>query len=175
MIFIRVLCLVLILTAWCLPGHVLGDESAKVRIGVYDSRAIAIAFAPSKYNPVKENMKKYQRAKADGDKNKVKKLEEWGKKHQRQLHRQGFSIVPVNDLLEHVKEEMEGVAKKANVDAIVRKCDFVGNNVEVVDVTDELVKLFDPSEKTWKFVRSIKDKPGVDLDEVEKHNKKDDF
>ena len=175
MSFIRTLSLSLILISWCLPGFVLGDGNDKIRIGVYDSRAIAIAFAPSKYNPVKEKMKKYQQAKADGDKKKMKELEEWGKKHQRQLHRQGFSIVPVDDLLEHVKDQMDDVAKKVNVVVIVRKCDFVGNNVEIVDVTDQLVELFNPSEKTLKFVRSIKDKPGVDLDEVEKHNKKDDF
>jgi hypothetical protein len=31
------------------------------------------------------------------------------------------------------------------VDAIVFECDFAGEGVEVVDVTDEVVKLFDPT------------------------------
>jgi hypothetical protein len=163
------------LSGGVLTGAVLGDENQKIRIGVYDSRAIAIAYAPSKYNPVSEKMKEYRQAKADDNQKKMKELEEWGQKHQRQLHRQGFSFVPVGDLLENVKDQMSAVAKKAKVVAIVRKCDFVGENVEVVDVTDQLVELFGPSEKTWKTVRSIKDKPAVDLDEIEKHNKKDDF
>ena len=63
-------------------------EKSEIRIGTYDSRAIAIAFAPSKYNPVSQKMREHDKAKADGDEKKIKQLEAWGQKHQRQLHRQ---------------------------------------------------------------------------------------
>ena len=138
----------------------------KIRIGTYDGRAIAIAYAPSKFNPVKEKMQKYEQAKTDGDKEKMKSLEEWGEKHQRQLHRQGFSNLPVHDLLAHVKDEIPAVAKQAGVVAIVSKCDFTSDEVEVVDVTDRLVGLFDPSERTLKYVKEIKGQKPVDLDDL---------
>jgi hypothetical protein len=35
-------------------------------------------------------------------------------------------------------------------------CDFTGDQVELVDVTDDLVKLFDSSEKTLQSVREIR-------------------
>lgn len=148
-------------------------DTDKVRIGTYDSRAIAIAYAPSKFNPVKNNMKKYEQAKTDNDKEKMKMLEDWGKKHQRQLHRQGFSVVPVNDLLAHVKDQIPGVAEKAGVVAIVRYCDFTSDQVEIVDVTDQLIQLFDPSEKTLKWVREIKDQKPVDLDDLSDDHEND--
>jgi hypothetical protein len=145
----------------------------KIRIGTYDSRAIAIAYAPSKFNPVKANMEKYNVAKIAGDKKKMKELEAWGEKHQRQLHRQGFSNLPVHDLLSHVKDQLPTVAKEAGVIAIVAKCDFTSETVEVVDVTERLVELFDPSEKTLKYVREIKNVKPIDIDELDDTHKDD--
>ena len=147
--------------------HAYGQEGTKTRIGTYDSRAIAIAYAPSKFNPVAENMKAYEKAKAAGDEKRMEELEQWGKKHQRQLHRQGFAIVPVTDLLDHVEDKLPEVAQAAGVVAIVRACDFQSDQVELVDVTDRLVELFDPSEKTLENARSIRTKPPVDLDDLD--------
>ena len=151
------------------------QKPGEIRIGTYDSRAIAIAYAASKYNPVSEKMKEHQQAKTAGDEDRVKQLEAWGQKHQRQLHRQGFSEVPVNDLLAHVKGQLPDVARRAGVVAIVRKCDFTAADVATVDLTNELVALYEPSEKTLGFVESLKGKAPVDLDEIEKHNQEDDF
>ena len=145
------------------------DDSKKLRVGIYDNRAIAVAYAPSKYNPVSSKMKEYKEAKAAGDTERAKQLEAWGEKHQRQLHRQGFGRVPVDDLLAHVKDQLPEVARKAGVNVIAWGCDYAAPNVEQVDVTDELVKLFDPSEKTLKIVAQIKNHKPADLDEIE-HN-----
>lgn len=149
---------------------IIADEdvtSTKIRIGTYDNRAIAIAFAASPFNPVKAKMEAYEKAKADGDQQQMKELEAWGKKLQRQLHRQGFSTVPVSDLLQHVRGKLPDVAKTMNVVAIVRASDYAAPGVELVDVTDELVELFDPSEKTLKNIQSIRPKAPVDLDEID--------
>ena len=161
--------LLLLLVAAPLSMPVVGADATekKTRIGTYDSRAIAIAFAPSKFNPVGDKMKELGKAKAEGDERRGKELNEWGQKLQRKLHRQGFSTVPVGDLLKHVEDRLPEVSKSANVIAIVRACDFTAENVEVVDVTDQLVQLFDPSEKTLEHVQGIKGKPPIDLDELE--------
>ena len=51
--------LLILLAAVPLSMPALGADASetKTRIGTYDSRAIAIAFAPSKFNPVGDKMK----------------------------------------------------------------------------------------------------------------------
>lgn len=150
------------------------SQTKKIRIGTYDNRAIAIAWGNSKYNPVGEKMKELEKAKAEGNAEKVKELEEWGPRMQRKLHRQGFGKVPVDDLLAAVKDRLPEVAKKTGVVAIVWQSDFAGENVEVVDISQELVKLFDPSEKVlrWTDPDALKKNPPLDLEFIEKNQDK---
>lgn len=148
------------------PSDAAADTDAppsKTRIGTYDNRAIAVAYAPSRFNPVKHKMAEYEAAKAAGDDKKVKQLEQWGQQQQRLLHFQGFGRVPVDDLLAHVRDGVAQLAKDKHLAAIVMDCDHVAENVEVVDVTADLVELFDPSDKTRKMAARIKDAEPVSL------------
>jgi len=145
------------------------EAPTKLRVGVYDNRAIAVAYAASKYNPVGSKMKEYKKAEAAGDTERVKELKAWGEKHQRQLHRQGFGRAPVNDLLEHVKDKLPKVAETCHLVAIARQFDYANTDVEVVDITKELVMLFDPSEKTLKTVEELKKHAPIDIDTIDKH------
>lgn len=146
-----------------------GGAAPAARIGVYDSRAVAVAYAASRFNPVREKMKEMKAAKAIGNQPKIKELEEWGQAHQRQLHRQGFGRVPVDDLLAHVKDQLPAVAGRAGVVAIAMSCDWTGAEVETIDVTDALVALFEPSARTLSIVRDMKGKAPLPLDEIEGH------
>jgi hypothetical protein len=141
-------------------------QAKKVRIGTYDSRAIAIAYAPSRFNPVREKMAAYEKAKAAGDRAKMKELETWGEQHQRLLHFQGFGRVPVTELLEPVKDEVAKLARQRQLTAITMHCDFLGADVEVVDVTDDLVKLYDPSKKALGHIQAIRTAKPVPLTEL---------
>jgi hypothetical protein len=154
-----------------LGGGPAGEGAAndeKVRIGTYDSRAIAIAYAHSRFNPVKEKWAAYEKAKAAGDREKIKELEAWGQEHQRQLHFQGFSRVPVDDLLAPVKDGVAKLARERQLAAITMSCDFTGGQVELVDVTEDLVKLYDPSEKTLKTARGVRAVKPVPLTQIAK-------
>jgi len=131
-------------------------DAAKVRVGTYDPRAVAVAFVASEFNPVRAKMKEHQEAKAAGDGARVAELEAWGKTYQRQLHFQGFGRAPVGDLLAPVREGVAGVAQAEGLAAIAMECDFVADGVEKVDVTDKLVALYSPTEKTLENVRSIR-------------------
>jgi hypothetical protein len=131
-------------------------EMPKVRIGTYDSRAIAVAYAASQFNPVKAKIEEYERAKAAGDDAIVKELEAWGADHQRQLHFQGFGRVPVDDLLKHVQQGISGLAESERLAAITMQCDYTSDVVEIVDVTDALVKLYNPSERTLEHIRNLR-------------------
>jgi hypothetical protein len=150
------------------------SQTKKIRIGTYDNRAIAIAWGSSKYNPVGEKMKEMEKAKAEGNTEKIKELEAWGPRMQRKLHRQGFGKVPVDDLLAAVKDRLPEVAKKTGVVAIVWQSDYAGETVEVVDVTVELVKLFNPSDQVlrWTNPEELKKNPPIDLEEIEKNQDK---
>lgn len=157
------------LGTWVLALH--GQEpsepaTAKVRIGVYDSRAVAIAWARSSHNPVGEKMKEYEAAKKARDKKKVAELEAWGPAHQRLLHFQGFGHVPVGDLLKPVHESMRDLLQKKNLAAIAMECDLVADGVEQVDVTNDLVLFFQPTEETLDIVEQLRDKKPLSLLEL---------
>ena len=154
------------------PAGKPAERQSKVRIGVYDSRAIAVAYAPSRFNPVREKMAELDAAKAGGDKAKVKELETWGKEHQRMLHFQGFCRVPVSDLLEPVKDRLQQLAADQNLAAVVMSCDVVSADVEVVDVTDQIVELYDPSDRTRDMVRQVRDVEPVSLLSIGGHSDK---
>lgn len=49
-----------------------------LRIGVYDPRAIAIAWAGSDFNPVKSKRAEFESAQKAGDVEKIKELKAWG-------------------------------------------------------------------------------------------------
>jgi hypothetical protein len=165
-------CLALFLSALLIPSATSLEfgqsgegpsQGGKVRIGTYDSRAVAIAYAASRFNPVKEKMAEYEKAKAAGDQAKQKELQAWGEKFQRQLHFQGFGRVPVDDLLAPVKDQVAQLGRDRKLAAITQGCDFTSAEVELLDVTDDLVKLYDPSEKTLEYTRSIRKAKVVSL------------
>ncbi len=147
------------------------NRTKKYRMGVYDSRAITIAFAASKHNPVAAKMKEMKTAQKNGDKNKISELMARGRIYQKILHRQGFMFMPVGDLLRPVHNGLEGIAKRGGLVGTTRKCDYVAGICETIDVTNSLVELFNPSEKTLRFVASIRKKPPVSFDDLEAHEK----
>ncbi len=142
-----------------------------VRIGTYDNRAIAIAYARSSYLPHAEKTQEFDRAEAAGDTVRMQEISDEMEALQRQLHRQGFSRAPVDDLLAHVAFRLPEVAEATGVDAIVWICDYAGEGVEVVDVTMDLVALYSPTEETIEMCRTIGDHEPVSLDELDhEHN-----
>ena len=78
--------------------------------------------------------------------------------------------VPVDDLLAYVKDDLAALAKKKDLALITMEFNYKAPNVEIVDVTDEIVRLYNPSERTLKIVEQIKEHKPVDLDEVEQHH-----
>ena len=149
------------------------DNTQKTRVGIYDSRAVAIAYAHSDWNEkrLESKVEEMEQAKAAGDKKKIKELDEWGKAQQAKLHRQGFGTAPVDDILEHIKEELAQIAKDANVIAFVSKWDKKTlkryKSAELVDVTDLIVAQFNPNERTLKTIEQLKDKKPIPLWQLE--------
>lgn len=137
------------------------DGASSTRIGVYDSRAVAVAFAGSAaFNKQQKSFNAdVARAKASNDQKELDKLKATSEARQQRMHNQGFSTEPVTDVLDTVKGELPGVEKKANVSALVSKWDKEAlakyPNATQVDVTPDLIDLFKPSDRQRKSAVAI--------------------
>lgn len=157
-------------------GAQVPGQSGRPRVGVHDARAVAVAFvaSPMQAEELKGKRAELDAAKARGDAQAVAELEAWGKLTQRRRHLQGFAGAGVDDILARVADKLPGVAKAAGVDVIVRKGDYVSERCERVDVTEEMVRLFEPDERTWKTIRELRGRPALDpkvIEEAERRGK----
>lgn len=144
----------------CLLGLVFGLTSQPaMRIGVYDSRSIAIAYGNS--NEMKEFITALRtdlaKAKDTKDEKKAREIEQKGKTAQVLAHLQAFSIGSVAEILVLHKAEVEEIAREAGVAAVVSKHEvmFLGSGVETVDVTAQLCKIFKPSDQALKWIADV--------------------
>ena len=151
----------------------LNPDEPKERVGVYDSRAVAVAYVRSEQfdKIIKAKMAEMEEAKATGDTEKIEELEAWGKTQQARVHRQGFGSAPVDDILEQIKDKLGKITKEADVTTLVSKWDKKTLKeykcAELVDVTDMVADLFCPDEKTLEIIEEMKEKkptPGIVLE-----------
>ncbi len=145
-------------------------SGSKVRVGTFDSRALAMAHYRSEafIRQVNDLRAELEEAKAAGDEKRVKELEVEGPALQELAHKQGFSTWPVDNILERIKGQIPEIATQADVDVIVSKWDIVyqGSGVEFVDVTDLMVRPFDPDEATLTIVKDIQKQDPVPLEDL---------
>ena len=153
------------------PGEAAGKAAQPaLKIGVYDSRGIAIAYARSP--EFRESMAKlrndYEQAKAKGDSAEVKKLGQQGPWTQVRLHQRGFSPAGVGDLLAKVSDALPGIAREAGVVLIVSKWEmpYADSSVTIVDLTVPLARLFKADEQTLKILGELVSQKPIPFDEV---------
>jgi hypothetical protein len=127
-------------------------EKGKIRIGTFDSRAVAVAYIRSEAFLQSLN----------------KMTNEQKKASQEQAHLQGFGTASVANILDTVKDQLPAVAKEAGVDILVSKWDltYQSPSVEVVDVTAQIVKPFKPNEKTQKVIEDLLKHPPVPNEQI---------
>ena len=146
--------------------------SGKVRIGTYDSRSLAIAYAGStQFNQWLGNLRaEHDRAKAAGDQQRAAALEAEGKAQQKLMHMQGFSTAPVTNILDQIKDQLPSVKEQAGVSALVSKWDKTAlaayPNAEKVDVTVALVTRLHPSELQRQRAMEILKHDPIPLDQA---------
>jgi hypothetical protein len=134
------------------------------RIGVYDSRAVAVAYAGSAFleNKMKDLKGQLKKARGAGDTKEVTRLEAEGQAWQTALHKQGFGTAPVDDLLAHIAAELPKIQADAGVTKFVSKWDKteLGKHPKAghVDVTMRLVDAFHPNERQRKHAIEIQNK-----------------
>ena len=149
-------------------------SDVKIRVGTYDSRAIAVAFVGSEaFNKWMVNLKaESEKTKADGNQKKVADLEAQAAEQQKLLHKQAFSTAPVDNILEHIKDKIPEIAKTAGVGSIVSKWDKDAlakyKSAEIVDVTMPLVEALHPNDRQLKIAKEIQKKSPIPIKEAEK-------
>ena len=135
------------------------DKADGIRIGTFDSRAVTIAYAQSKSFQMRADQVKalHNAAKKEGNEERVKELEAAASEMQDLLHKQGFGTWPVDDILERIEDEIPKIAEEAGVDIIVSKWDVVYQKpgVELINITEFIVKPFNPGEETMQAVIEI--------------------
>ena len=145
------------------------SQTNKLRVGVYDSRAIAVAYAgsPAFQESLKSIRTEYEKAKQDNNEKRMKEIDAKMKLNQRRMHEQGFSTGSVASIMAHVKDSLPNVAKKAGVQVIVSKWELnYSSEVEIVDVTDDIVALFQPNEKALKNVKELSKHAPVPIEDI---------
>jgi hypothetical protein len=148
-------------------------QTNRLRVGVYDSRAVAVAYGNSTefkeaMKPIEADHKKAREAK---DEKRVKEIESQMQLRQRRAHDQAFSTGSVAPVMAKVKVDLPKVAKQAGVQVIVSKWElnYQSPEVEVVDVTDQIVALFHVSERGLKWSKEIQSKPPLPIEQLNEH------
>lgn len=148
--------------------------AAELRVGIFDSRAVAIAYAQSApfQERIREMKAAHRRAEEAGDEERAGELEEQGQSLQHLLHMQGFGTWPIDEILASVRDEIPDLAREAGVDLIVSRWDVVyrRSDVELVNVTEYMMKPFDPSAKLVAELDEIWRTDPVPNEELEEHH-----
>ena len=148
-------------------------KGSTVRVGTFDSRALAMAYYRSESfkDHMKEMHARHEKAKTEGDEQLAEKLAAEGPALQELMHKQGFGTWPVDNLLEKIKAKLPEIAAEAGVDVIVSKWNIVYRQpaVKFIDVTDLMVKPFAPDQATLTVIEEIQKQDPVPLEDLKRH------
>jgi hypothetical protein len=147
--------------AACSDAPNLSDSNPGERVGTYDGRAVAIAYAGSyRFKKWMQSFRaKHSRAKEAGDSTEVKALEAMIQRQQDTFHGQAFRGESIDDILALIPDETERIRREVGAVRLEKINAPRPGSVETVDVTDQFVELFRPDEKTRRSVREIRKLP----------------
>lgn len=128
-------------------------------MGIFDSRAVALAYYRSaSFQQQTQALKaEHARAKALGDTERMKALEAQALAKQDLAHKQSFSTWPVDDLLAEVQDELPKIAATNRVDVILSKWRIVYQrpNLTFIDITRDLIQHWNPDTETIALVDQL--------------------
>lgn len=148
-------------------------QTNRLRIGIYDSRAVAVAYMNSTEfaTKVKAVHAEYDAAKKAGNTEKLKQIEAHMKASQARAHEAGFSTGSVAEIMATIKDAVPGVAKSVGVELIASKWEvnYQSANIETVDVTAQLTALFHTSDRGRKWALDIQKQPPLSRETLDEH------
>lgn len=98
----------------------------------------------------------------------MKQFKSEGSGLQVRMHQQVFSTGSVTDIIEKIKTALPPIAKEAGVSLIVSKWQiaYKDPSVEYVDVTTQLVKLFNPNDEALKMIEDLDKQEPVPIEKL---------
>jgi hypothetical protein len=156
-----------------MAGEGSASNAAPVRIGIYDSRAVAYAhfWSESYQSKLKEQVGAARAAQQAGDTARFKELDDALRQMQDQLHRQVFSTAPADEALAALKGQIPEIEKQAGVTVLVSKWGEAAlkkhPHAEPVDVTGQLVREFKPTEKQLKVIADLQKQKPLSLEKCD--------
>jgi hypothetical protein len=163
-------------SAFALAGPAEQPAKPKLRVGTFDSRAIALAYFGKMVQDgwLEKLYARHAEAKEAGNKKLAAELEAKGQEQQKRLHGQVFGAAPVDDALERIEREIPKLAASAGVDVIVCIHDVVFRtpSAQFVDVTGPMVQLFEPDQETLEKIEAVlKHAPATEkvIESMERH------
>lgn len=149
------------------------SEQPDVVLGVFDSRAVAVAFAHSDIfqAELKDLRTRHEAAKAAGNEEEAAECAATGEAWQEEMHLQGFCGASVAKILDRVADQLPGVAADTGVDVIVSRWDLAYRtpDAKTVDITNRMVEIFGPDDRVWETVKQMRDVDLVSEEEVRGH------
>jgi Skp family chaperone for outer membrane proteins len=146
------------------------QETSKLRIGTFDSRCVAVAYGRTAdfMKEIDALRNEVAKAKESGNEELAKELEQQGPSKQVLMHQQVFSNGSINNILEQMKDKLPTLAKENNVKMILSKWEipFADESFEYVDITDQLVKFFNPDDATKKVIDEIKAMEPIPIEKI---------
>jgi hypothetical protein len=152
-------------------------NTTATRIGIYDSRAVALAwFWSGKHQKqLKQNnelMQNARAAKVAGDTNRFTDSDAKLRQHQDEMHREVFSTAPATNALAEISGRLPEIQKSAGVSALVSKWDDAAlkkyPDAEKADVTDPLVREFiTPTPQQQKMLSEMQKQKPLPLEQCE--------
>jgi hypothetical protein len=153
----------------CVGAAAAAPQEGVRRIGVYDSRAVAVAWvgSPAFEAAMKPLHDDLANAEAAGDARRVEEVKAEGEARQRQLHMQGFSTAPVDNILDLIKESLPAIRHQAGVEVLISKWDRKAlakhPGAERIDVTMALVDALQPNEKQRRYATEVQQHKPIPL------------
>jgi hypothetical protein len=130
-------------------------------VGTYDGRAVVIAYAGS--DSFRELMaalrSEHEDALARGDQEQADALEKKAIAQQERFHGQAFRGDDIDDILDRFADQVAAICKATGVTRIEKVNQDRPEAQQAVDVTDQIVQLFDPDERAKKWIADIRGQP----------------
>lgn len=144
------------------------------RVGTFDSRAVALAYYRSPQGIERMGLEwdqKWKDAEAAGDSARMEELKLFKPSMQHLMHQQVFSTGSICNVMREIEAELPAVAAEMGVSVIVSQWELPYRAPEVllIDVTPEIVALFDADEAVAIQVAEMKDVEPVPLEELLYH------
>lgn len=146
--------------------HTHGQQKQALRLGVYDSRAVYVAWfnSPLAESPIPALQKRMKDAKERNDSKAVAACEREGLLRQAMSHERGFGTGSIRAIMTRLATQLEQIVATEKLDLVVSKWElnYAGADVVTVDITEKIIAAIGVPEKMKNIAREMENHPPVE-------------